>query len=135
MRPFDHERMEVYRAALRFVRSASVIRSGLGAGRNALADQLDRASVSIALNIAEGAGEVARREKARFYRIARRSATECAAILDIAGELQLAPEDRLREGRQQLQSIVAMLVGLVKHIESRGEKGEPGAGWFLESKG
>ena len=134
MRPFDHERMEVYRAALRFVRSASVIRSGLGAGRNALADQLDRASVSIALNIAEGAGEVARREKARFYRIARRSATECAAILDIAGELQLAPEDRLREGRQQLQTIVAMLVGLVKHIESR-EKGEPGAGWFLESKG
>jgi four helix bundle protein len=135
MRPVDHERMEVYRAALRFVRSASVIRSGLGAGRNALADKLDRASVSIAPNIAEGAGELARREKARFYRIARRSATECAAILDIAGELELVPDDRLREGRQQLQTIVAMLVGLVKHIEKRGEKGEPGAGWSLESKG
>jgi four helix bundle protein len=105
------------------------------AGRNALADQLDWASVSIALNIAEGAGELARTEKARFCRIARRSATECAAILDIAGELGLVPDDRLREGRQQLQTIVAMLVGLVKHIEKRGERGEPGAGWSSETKG
>jgi four helix bundle protein len=132
MRPFDHERMEVYRAALRFVRSASVIRSGLGAGRNALADQLDRASISIALNIAEGAGEIARREKARFYRIARRSATECAAILDIAGELELVPDGRLLEGRQH---IVAMLVGLVEHIEKRGEKGEPEPARLPETKG
>jgi len=31
--------------------------------------------------------EFARREKARFYRMARRSATECAAILDIVQEL------------------------------------------------
>jgi four helix bundle protein len=90
--------MEVYRVALSFVRSASTIRNRLGAGRNALADQLDRASISIPLNIAEAAGELARREKARFYRMARRSATECAAILDIARELELAPEEQLREG-------------------------------------
>lgn len=117
VRPFDHERMEVYRVALAFVRSASAIRSGLAAGRSALADQLDRASISIPLNIAEGAGELARREKARFYRMARRSATECAAILDVARELRLTPEEQLREGREQLQTIVAMLVALGKRVE------------------
>lgn len=118
MRQFDHERMEVYRQALAFVRCASSIRRELGVGRGALADQLDRASVSIALNIAEGAGEFAKREKARFYRIARRSATECAAILDIVRALELAREPPLREGREQLQTIVAMLIGLVKSLES-----------------
>jgi hypothetical protein len=70
-------------------------------------------------DIAEGAGEFARREKARFYRMARRSATECAAILDVVDELDLAQEQQLREGREQLQTIVAMLIGLVKRTESQ----------------
>jgi len=34
------------------------------------------------LNIAEGAGESSPNEKVRFYRMARRSAIECAGILD-----------------------------------------------------
>jgi four helix bundle protein len=80
------------------------------------------------LNIAEGAGELARREKARFYRMARRSATECAAILDIAWELELAPEEQLREGRQQLQRIVKMLVALGKRMGGGTEKAEARAG-------
>ena len=125
MRPFDHERMEVYRVALGFVRSANVLRGTIGVGRSALADQLDRASVSIALNIAEGAGEFARREKARFYRMARRSATECAAILDVARELGLAREDELHGPRGELRTIVAMLIGLVKHVERPEPKPQP----------
>ena len=51
--------------------------------------------------------------------MARRSATECAAILDVARELQLAREGQLREAREQLQTIVAMLIGLVKPLEHR----------------
>jgi four helix bundle protein len=128
VRSFDHERMEVYRVALGFVRSASTIRVRLGAGRSAIADQLDRASISIPLNIAEGAGELAKREKARFYRIARRSATECAAILDIVGELGLMPEEELRKGREQLHAIVAMLVVLAKRMEGTAEKAGARAG-------
>jgi four helix bundle protein len=50
-------------------------------GRAYLADQFQRASTSIILNIAEGAGEFSANEKVRFYRMARRSATECAGIL------------------------------------------------------
>lgn len=111
--------------ALSFVRCAGQIRGALAKGRSSIADQLDRASMSIALNIAEGAGEFAAKEKARFYRMARRSATECAAILDVARELQLAREEQLREPREQLQTIVAMLIGLVKHLEKRGRAPEP----------
>src|SRR4029450_11457795 len=76
--------------ALEFVRVTASFRQKLVPGHAALADQLDRAAVSIALNIAEGAGEFARKEKGRFYRIARRSATESAAVLDVAQALELA---------------------------------------------
>lgn len=52
MHGFDHERMDVYRRALEFVRVAASFRQKLVPGHAALADQLDRAAVSIALNIA-----------------------------------------------------------------------------------
>jgi four helix bundle protein len=119
MRRFDHERMEVYRLALEFVGSANAMRTQILRSRGALADQLDRAAVSIALNIAEGAGEFAPREKARFYRIARRSATECAAILDIAQTLELLEEERALAAKGQIRSIVAMLIVLGKSMEAR----------------
>jgi len=114
---FDHERMEVYQWTLEFIRVAASIRQALAPGNAGLSDQLDRASVSIALNIAEGAGEFARREKARFYRIARRSATESAAVLDIVHALKLADERQINAGRAQLGKIVGSLIGLSKTME------------------
>ena len=85
MNQFDHERLEVYQTAIRFVAFADDVVEQLPRGRGYLADQLRRAATSIPLNIAEGAGEFAPKEKARFYRMARRSATESAATLDVVG--------------------------------------------------
>ena len=121
MREFDHEQLDVYRRALDFVVAANVIRQQLPQGRAALADQLDRASVSIVLNIAEGAGEFAVREKARFYRMARRSATECAAILDVATRLDLVRPAQIGPAKNLLRRIVAMLVALGKTKEQQAE--------------
>ncbi len=109
--------MEVYRRGLQFVKFADQVRPQILRRRGGLADQMDRASASIVVNIAEGAGEFSKREKARFYRIARRSATECAGILDILRELELVEQAKLEIGREQLRMIVAMLIGLVKHCE------------------
>ena len=58
-------------------------------GRAYLTDQLQRAGTSISLNIAEGAGEFSTNEKSRFYRMAKRSGTETAAILDVAKRLDI----------------------------------------------
>jgi len=74
---FDHEKLEVYQVAISFVGIADDIVDNLPVGRSYLADQLHRAAASISNNIAEGAGEFAPKEKKRFYRMARRSATEC----------------------------------------------------------
>ncbi len=57
-----------------FVVLADVIIEHLPRGRAYLSDQLQRAGLSIPLNIAEGAGEYSIDEKARFYRMAKRLA-------------------------------------------------------------
>jgi four helix bundle protein len=63
--------------------------------------------------IAEGAGEFSGAEKARFHRSAKRSATECAAVLDVAKRRQSIDAGLYAQGRSLLLRIVGMLVKLV----------------------
>ncbi len=116
---FSHERLDVYQTALHFVVLADDIASTVSRGRSYLADQLRRAATSIPLNIAEGAGEFSRRDKARFYRIARRSAAECAAILDVCHHLNLAADRDIASGKELLNRIAAMLTRLAS-IHTKG---------------
>src|SRR5687768_2034769 len=114
MSTFTHERLDVYRVALDFLVLADQHPAALPRGRAYLADQLRRASLSIVLNIAEGAGEFAAPDKARFYRMARRSGNECAAILDAGRALRLFNETDPQAGRTLLDRIVAMLTAMVR---------------------
>jgi four helix bundle protein len=111
---FDHEKLDVYRVAIQFNVLIDKVVEGLPRGRSYLADQLQRAGASIPLNIAEGAGEYASNEKIRFYRIAKRSATECAAIFDLCQELRLIEEENYMQGRELLLRIVAMLIRMAQ---------------------
>ena len=111
---FDHERMDVYNLTIDFVALADEVVNDLPRGRAYVADQLRRACTSIAFNIAEGAEEFAGDEKARFYRMAKRSATECAAVLDVCRRLDLASVKRLDAGRHLLLRIVSMLIQLIR---------------------
>ena len=120
MTGFDHERLDVYQVALTFFVIANDVVENLPRGRGYLADQLQRASTSVALNVAEGAGEYSAKDKARFYRMAKRSATECAAILDVCQRLGLMAEERYRVGREHLLRAVSMLVRLVRSIGESG---------------
>jgi len=106
---FDYEKWDVYRAALEFIIVVKDVVEKLPRGNAYLADQLQRAGTSVPLNIAEGAGEHSPDEKARFYRMAKRSATECASILDVCKQLQLLDENQHARGRELLLRIVAML--------------------------
>jgi four helix bundle protein len=111
---FDHEKLDVYRAAITLVMLIDEVVEHLPRGRAYLADQLLRAGTSVPLNIAEGAGEYSASEKIRFYRMARRSATECASIFDVCHNLQLIDEARYSKGRELLIRIVAMLTKMAR---------------------
>jgi four helix bundle protein len=106
----DCERLDCYRVAVEFQAIAARMVSKRRVG--ALRDQLDRASVSIVLNIAEGAGRRFGRDKASFFTIARGSAMECAAILELLLARGLASAADYRHGRGLLVRLVQMLTRL-----------------------
>jgi four helix bundle protein len=116
---FEHERLDVYKAAIAFLALVHEILEHLPKGRGHLGDQLERAATSILLDIAEGAGEFASQEKARIYRISRRSATECSAILDVCRARKLVAEARLDAGRELLLRILAMLTRMILNCTDR----------------
>lgn len=120
---FDHEKLEVYRESIAFVAWLSALLETTPRIGD-IKDQLDRASNSIALNIAEGNGKYTPKDRCRFFDIAHGSALECAAGLDIlVAKLKLTAE-QIRPGKDALQRIVRMLVGLLKRNSSREyEKG------------
>jgi four helix bundle protein len=89
-------------------------------------DQLDRASTSIPLNIAEGNGKYSPKDRCRFFDIAHGSALECAAGLDVLVAKARLTDDQIRPGKERLQKIVRMLIGLIKRHSIRDyEKGAP----------
>ena len=124
---FDHERLDVYQAALKFVILTDEIVENLPRGRAYLADQLQRASTFILLNIAEGAGELSANEKVRFYRMARRSATECAGILAVTQNLGLTKIELQQQGRELLLRVVSMLSKMVQVNGNRSENANANA--------
>ena len=114
---FDHEKLNVYQASLKFVTWATELISNVQV-KAAVKDQLDRAS-SVPLNIAEGNGKFAIRDRCRYLDSARGSALECAACLDVLVAKQLTDTGAIAEGKQQLFEIVSMLMGLIKSLTSR----------------
>ena len=111
---FDHERLDVYQRALQLLDLCDTLAAQMPAGRAHLRDQLDRAATSVVLNIAEGAGEFSPDDKRRFYRFARRSATEVAAILHIMQRRRHADEQGMQVAREVLGGVVSMLVKLTR---------------------
>ena len=115
---FDHEKLEVYRESINLVAWLSaLLESAVRVGD--VKDQLDRASTSIPLNIAEGNGKYSPKDRCRFFDIAHGSALECAAGLDVlVAKAKLTP-DQIRLGKERLQRIVRMLMGLIKRNSTR----------------
>ena len=108
---FDHEKLNVYQEAIRFVAWADTLLETLPKNL-AVYSQLDRAATSIALNIAEGNGKYTAPDRCRFFDIARGSALECAAGLDVL--VAKKQPVRIDQGKEILARIVSMLVGLIR---------------------
>ena len=71
MERFSFRRLDVYKEAMQMVKDVGAIVRAIPLDHRDLIWQIRRAARSVLLNIAEGAGEFAPREKARIYRIAK----------------------------------------------------------------
>lgn len=112
-RPLDHEKLQVYQRSLAFIAWAEPLLDRLPKTL-AVRDQLDRASTSVPLNIAEGNGKFTSADRCRFFDNARGSVLECSACLDVLVAKGKALAADVERGKEMLVEIVSMLVGLIR---------------------
>jgi len=107
------QKLDVYQRSIEFLALSRRLLQRMTKGHSDLADQLRRAAQSIPQNIAEGSGKSTRADKARYYAIARGSAMESAAHLDVMRVEELVDEEHYTRGVELLERVVAMLTKMI----------------------
>jgi four helix bundle protein len=110
---FAFEKLEVYRLIVEYLELVQSVYTSFPRGSANLRDQLQRASESILLNLAEGSGRKrGSLDRKRFNRTAAASGTECAAAWEIMRIRRIASSKVAGSARILLKSIVSMLLGM-----------------------
>jgi four helix bundle protein len=111
---FIFENLDVYQKAVDFAEEVSELTKDFPKGNYYLANQLNRAALSISTNIAEGNGRFHKSDRKNFFRIARGSAFECVPILEICRRNGLIGEDKGKSLKIEIENVCRMLSGLMK---------------------
>ena len=82
-----------------------------------IADQLNRAAFSVALNIAEGSGRFSKADRRNFFTIARSSVFECIAILDIQKEQGFVTDIEFENLENQADELSRILFAMIKNLQ------------------
>ncbi len=82
--------------------------------RYGLVSQMRRSAVSISSNIAEGASRSSRKERKRFYKIARSSLVELDTQIELSFELNLMKEKEIGM-EEKFNSLFAKLSNQIKN--------------------
>jgi four helix bundle protein len=107
---FSFENLDVYPLIVEYLELVQTIYPTFPKGSANLRDQLQRASESILLNLAEGSGRQRYSpDRKRFNRTAAASGAECAAAWEIIRIRKIAAVTITERARQLLKSIVSML--------------------------
>jgi four helix bundle protein len=111
---FLFTKLDVYKKAIELAVKISCIIEKFPKGTTYLSDQLNRAVLSISLNIAEGNGRFSRKERQNYFRIARGSAFECVPILELCMRKRFIDEEEYQSLISELEKVCKMLSGLIK---------------------
>ncbi|MEM9414409.1 MAG: four helix bundle protein [Planctomycetota bacterium] len=112
MQQFDHERLDVYRISIEFVAWTSRVAADLTGPDRHPRDQILRSSQSIPQNIAEGNGKRQGADRRRYFEIARGSAMESAATINVLVATGAITPAAGVEGKGMLIRVVQMLTQL-----------------------
>jgi len=113
------ENLEVYQKAVDLAEIVLSATSGFPRGFYFLSDQLNRASVSISTNLAEGNGRFTKADRQNFFMIARGSTQECVPLLELARRRELIDEALYNKCRAEIEIIAKMISGLINGLENR----------------
>ena len=116
---FAFEKLVVYQKSVDFADRVCQQTEQFPRGYGFLVDQLNRAALSIAANIAEGNGRFTKPDRKNFFGISRGSVQECVPLLELAYRRQLLTEPNHIELKSRLEEIARMLSGLINGLEKR----------------
>jgi four helix bundle protein len=112
-----YENLSVYQKSLLFTRTVrECTRQFPKEELYNLTSQFRRSADSIALNIAEGAGNISEKEFARFITYSIRSGCECKGCIDIATTNEYINEEKRLTLKNDANELIAMLDGLHKSM-------------------
>ena len=115
---FNFEDLKVYQNALDFIDTVYEDTKCFPKSKDyALSSQFKKASVSIALNIAEGSGDTNAQFK-RFLNMANGSIKECVVCSTIAKPLNYLSSEVDYKNRVRLEELSKMVSGLQKYLKS-----------------
>jgi four helix bundle protein len=116
---FMFENLDVYQKAVDFTDEITTRTSTFPRGYYFLSDQLNRAALSIATNLAEGNGRFTKADRKNFFMIARGSAQECVPLLEIARRKGFLDDAKHTAFRAQIKVIAKMISGLINGLVNR----------------
>lgn len=116
---FMFENLAVYRKSVDFADGIAQLTEGFPRGYYFLTDQLNRAALSIATNLAEGNGRFTKPDRRNFFTIARGSVQECVPLIEVARRRGFIADDKAAEFRAKLEEISRMLSGLINGLDNQ----------------
>lgn len=116
---FMFEKLEVYQKAITLADEVAALTEKFPRGYYFLTDQLNRAALSIATNIAEGNGRFTKPDRKNFFTIARGSVQECVPLLEVARRRGLLENSKHEALLQDLEIIAKMISGLINGLDKR----------------
>lgn len=116
---FMFEQLNVYQKAINLAEMITNATDSIARGNYYLTDQLNRAVLSIATNLAEGNGRWHEKDRKQFFYIARGSAQECVPIIELCKRKKLVSGDQQTAFKTELEEISKMISGLIKGMPER----------------
>lgn len=116
---FMFENLEVYQKAVDFADHVATAVKRFPRGYAFLADQLNRASLLIAANIAEGNGRFSKPDRRNFFGISPGSIQKFAPLLKLAARRLPIDEDRHAKMKCDMEGIAKILSGLISRLDNR----------------
>lgn len=114
---FDFERLQVYQKALILIDEVFNLMTIIPKEyRFSIGDNLIRAALSVANNLAEGNDQPSAASKARFYEYASNSARECASVMIVLDRRRLISEEYFWKVKNHIREITSMIKALKKSI-------------------
>jgi len=116
---FMFEKLEVYQKSVDFADEVAALTEGFPRGYGFLVDQLTRAALSIATNLAEGNGRFTKPDRRYFFTIACGSAQECVTLIEVGRRRGHVQQPAALARKERLEVIAKMIRGLINGREKR----------------